>query len=1115
MSDSVYRKKMLEMFNKSQQAEKGPAVIGKALRRTNVTGFEYPTAQIIGYQTGLMTEQDILKGSLVDCSKTDLNSPLLGASSPYSVCAKCEKGSKTCTGHAGRIHLNYFIYNPLFISTITKILRLFNFESWLKNQMELVAKVGKSYNCAHDPYRVDIGDLDREIDGYFDVEMVKQRYSNLTGTDRLNAIEKHAMITDKKEGEASPISYVLDLKHPGFIKRKVEKENLSSYVNPLNVKRFFCALESYEIEVGEDDEGNKQYKKIDWVDIIGFGSNTLSSMVMEEIPVAAVTVRLNVSEFDSTMKGTNALNTSYDKLISANAALKVAINTANKKDKNDTIRSSFVHAFNVLNPESPKNKKEGNNTKASSKNAPQTPADHYSAVYTAFYNIVRNDSSVDNVSAFAQNTIPKGHSSIFSLLKGKSGFYRKNLLAKRGSHRGRGVIVGDQDINPDVVGIPRSFEDVITIPEEIETDEDIQYWTMQLPKKNGDKTSIVSLTKTYGRIIPADRLADHKIVIGDIVKRRLMEGDVAIVTRQPIFHKPSMMGMKVQFNKDGDQNIRINLAVASAYNADFDGDEMNIVFVQSKAARNEVLENMMVEHCIRGDQSSKPVMSLIQNTILAANTLTSDIDPLTRDEVVVQKHVMQEMFDKARFDLPENNPNGAFATSVEETMLRAKKNGIPPNSGKAAFSMFLPKNFFYKKMKGNNVKVQIRNGILVKGSLAKSDVGSASRGIIDTMLEQMGPKVVIAYLGVVQRGIIYWLQHYRGYTLGLSDCFLGNKDSDKEIQNITNMMAEQVEEVYNLSELSSSKPTKTELTSIENKVIEIITQARDKIAKIVNGGGWDMKAIEMNLIKEEDDKEIQEMLKRMKVDYQTVSWKVKRSDEEHLNVIKDLQLLAERYSSVSQTPENDEAFQFSAENGLSGDNLRDRYAEILQKMSKLREDVIKSANFRNNFLHIISVGAKGTPMDKIQVSGSVGDQKINGKRLARNLADGQKLTHYHRRGSNSPLATGYCQSNFAKGLSLEEFIYHGIAARSSMISSNMMPGVSGYFFRRLYLKLGSKVADASGRIRQGKRIISFAHGKDKMDPTKIMLVQDVVQGYDNSEYIHGQPVDVMTFLDTI
>jgi DNA-directed RNA polymerase beta' subunit len=104
------------------------------------------------------------------------------------------------------------------------------------------------------------------------------------------------------------------------------------------------------------------------------------------------------------------------------------------------------------------------------------------------------------------------------------------------------------------------------------------------------------------------------------VERHLNDGDFVLFNRQPSLHKMSIMGHRIKIMPYS--TFRLNLSVTSPYNADFDGDEMNMHVPQSFETRAEVLELMMVPKCIVSPQSNRPVMGIVQDTLLGCRKIT-------------------------------------------------------------------------------------------------------------------------------------------------------------------------------------------------------------------------------------------------------------------------------------------------------------------------------------------------------------------------------------------------------------------------------------------------------------------------------------------------------------
>lgn len=104
------------------------------------------------------------------------------------------------------------------------------------------------------------------------------------------------------------------------------------------------------------------------------------------------------------------------------------------------------------------------------------------------------------------------------------------------------------------------------------------------------------------------------------VERHLIDGDFVLFNRQPSLHKMSIMGHRIKIMPYS--TFRLNLSVTSPYNADFDGDEMNMHVPQSFETRAEVLELMMVPKCIVSPQANRPVMGIVQDTLLGCRKIT-------------------------------------------------------------------------------------------------------------------------------------------------------------------------------------------------------------------------------------------------------------------------------------------------------------------------------------------------------------------------------------------------------------------------------------------------------------------------------------------------------------
>ena len=223
-------------------------------------------------------------------------------------------------------------------------------------------------------------------------------------------------------------------------------------------------------------------------------------------------------------------------------------------------------------------------------------------------------------------------------IKGKTGRVRGNLMGKRVNFSGRSVITADPTIDIDEVGVPRSLAKILTFPERV-TRFNIKKLTELVARKDewpGAKYYIdnegIRHDLHYVRGTPT-------LKEGMIVERHINNGDIVLFNRQPSLHKMSIMGHRVRVLDYS--TFRLNLSCTTPYNADFDGDEMNIhvpqVSVNSRdyrqtvQARAEVTELMMVHKNIISPKSNCPVMGIVQDTLLGSQKLTQRDTFIPRD----------------------------------------------------------------------------------------------------------------------------------------------------------------------------------------------------------------------------------------------------------------------------------------------------------------------------------------------------------------------------------------------------------------------------------------------------------------------------------------------------
>ena len=114
-----------------------------------------------------------------------------------------------------------------------------------------------------------------------------------------------------------------------------------------------------------------------------------------------------------------------------------------------------------------------------------------------------------------------------------------------------------------------------------------------------------------------------ELKFGDIVERHIVDGDPVIFNRQPSLHKMSMMCHRVKVIKDESLNtFRLNVTVTTPYNADFDGDEMNMFAPQTVQTQLEIANIADVPRQIISPRYSRPIIKFKQDTVLGTFKMT-------------------------------------------------------------------------------------------------------------------------------------------------------------------------------------------------------------------------------------------------------------------------------------------------------------------------------------------------------------------------------------------------------------------------------------------------------------------------------------------------------------
>ena len=574
-------------------------------------------------------------------------------------------------------------------------------------------------------------------------------------------------------------------------------------------------------------------------------------------------------------------------------------------------------------------------------------------------------------------------------LKGKEGRFRSNLSGKRVDFSARTVISPDPNLDISEVGVPLQVAEKLSIPEKV-TEwnlEEMQECVKNGPNKYPGALYILRPDRKRIRlefVVDREKIAEA-IEPGFIVERHLRDGDIAVFNRQPSLPRMSIMAHYVKVLPY--KTFRLHLCVCPPYNADFDGDEMNLHVPQSEEARTEAIMLMQVQDQILSPRFGGPIIGAIRDFITSAYLLTRKSTYLTKEQVC-------RLLTGARYEGPMPEPE--------------KKKPEPMWSGKQIFSLFLPKDFNYslkaticqscsqclKERCPHDAFVVIKNGVLRSGVIDRRSIGAEqSESILHRIIKDYGSQQGREFLN----RICQFLKHFmsiRGFT-------------------------------YSFDEL------------------ELSPKAQKRIAQTL----------------EKREKSVQKLIA---------------------------------------------AFKKGTLQRLPGQSLLDSFEiYVMNELAMARDDAGRIADedftLENAGIIMTRTGARGSNLNIGQMTASVGQQSVRGKRIMRGYVQ-RSLPHFEP-GDPSPRARGFVYSSYQSGLDPVEFFFHAMGGREGLVDTAVRTQQSGYMQRRLINALEHLRVEYDGTVRNSVgNIVQFRYGEDGVDPAK-------------SD--HGKAVNVSRLIDQV
>ncbi len=393
-------------------------------------------------------------------------------------------------------------------------------------------------------------------------------------------------------------------------------------------------------------------------------------------------------------------------------------------------------------------------------------------------------------------------------IKSKEGRIRHNLAGKRTNFCARTVISPDPMLELNEVGVPEVIAMKLTVPERITS------WNMEYLKKFVDKgpkkypgaNYIIRPDGKKKKITDETKEASlEEIQPGYTVERHLMDGDIAVFNRQPSLHRMSMMCHRVKVLPG--RTLRLNPAVCHPYNADFDGDEMNLHIPQTEEARAEAEILMEVQTQLISVRYGLSIIGCVQDSISGNYLLTRNL-ALSRNEAV---------------DL-------LSAVGIDSFSKLPRKEKL---DGKEVFSVLLPEDFNFTGKTRENEEVVIKDGKLIEGYMDRANLGEGSGLLLRNIHKKYGKDFTIDLLGKIFRlGIEVLLK--TGFTSALADTDLPEnariklqetlENAKKDVNSLIQMFHDNKLEAF---------PGKTLEETLELRILEVLNKARNETGKLV------------------------------------------------------------------------------------------------------------------------------------------------------------------------------------------------------------------------------------------------------------------------------------------
>ncbi|KAF2665315.1 DNA-directed RNA polymerase III [Microthyrium microscopicum] len=440
--------------------------------------------------------------------------------------------------------------------------------------------------------------------------------------------------------------------------------------------------------------------------------------------------------------------------------------------------------------------------------------------------------------------------SFCSRLKGKQGRFRGNLSGKRVNFSGRTVISPDPNLSIEEVGIPEHVAKILSYPQMYAPRLDSLKRSLEAAIKNGPErypgaNGIQKLNGPHISLKVAHQIGDKKIkqIIaelqpGDIIHRHLINGDIVLFNRQPSLHKLSVLCHRVRVHQS--RTFRFNESVCNPYNADFDGDEMNIHVPQTEEARAEALQLMGVKHNLVTPKNGAPIIAPIQDFITASYLISHKDQFFNKSQF---SQIIGYMFDADMFEDPDTGKLQRYelppptirkpmylwtGKQVFNVLMRPSRECKVLVNVEGKLKQFKPNALLAPDMSPEDAYMVVRNSEVMCGQMDKSAIGDGNKSsIFFVILRDFGEDYAVQGMNRLAKLSSRWLAH-QGFSIGVGDVYPSDRLT-KLKNELTDSAGARVKELIAMlkNKTLTRDPGCDMDQTLENRISKILSEVRN------------------------------------------------------------------------------------------------------------------------------------------------------------------------------------------------------------------------------------------------------------------------------------------------